>query len=61
VKSRTHVMSHVLMDIWDAFAHYGIQPPHPQQEIILRNELPKFAYQAELENSLPSLSNIKNN
>jgi potassium-dependent mechanosensitive channel len=60
VKSRTHVMSHVLMNIWDAFAQYGIKPPHPQQEVILRNELPKVSYQGSLDQQL-NLSTIKNN
>lgn len=40
VKSRTYIMSSVLMNIWDAFAQYGIKPPYPQQEIILKNEMP---------------------
>lgn len=44
VKSRTFVISSVLMQIWDVFAKMGIQPPHPQQEIILRNERPKIQF-----------------
>lgn len=36
VKSRTSVMSTVLMAIWDAFAAHGIKAPYPQQEIVLR-------------------------
>lgn len=42
VKSRTNVMSAVLMRIWDAFAAHGIEPPYPQQEIVLRREMPKI-------------------
>lgn len=38
VKSRTSVMSMVLMAIWDAFAAHGIKAPYPQQEIVLRRE-----------------------
>ncbi len=38
VKSRTSVISTVLMNIWDTFASHGIKPPYPQQEIILRNQ-----------------------
>lgn len=38
VKSRTSVISNVLMHIWDAFAAQGIKPPYPQQEILLRSE-----------------------
>lgn len=42
VKSRTSIISNVLMRIWDAFAQHGIKPPYPQQEIVLRRELPHF-------------------
>jgi len=42
VKSRTSVASTVLMTIWDEFAVHGIKPPYPQQEIVLRRELPKI-------------------
>lgn len=42
VKSRTSVISSVLMNIWDAFTQHGIKPPHPQQEIFIRNEMPKM-------------------
>jgi potassium efflux system protein len=38
VRSRTMVISALLMAIWDAFERYGIKPPYPQQEIILRQE-----------------------
>ncbi|MBX3709211.1 MAG: mechanosensitive ion channel [Gammaproteobacteria bacterium] len=40
VKSRTSVISTVLASIWDAFAAHGIKPPHPQREIVVRNEMP---------------------
>lgn len=40
VKSRTSVVSAVLMTIWDEFAIHGIKPPYPQQEIFLRSEMP---------------------
>lgn len=36
VKSRTSVMSAVLMSIWDSFARHGIKPPHPKREIVLK-------------------------
>lgn len=38
VKSRISVTSNVLMQIWDAFVLEGINPPYPQQEILLRGE-----------------------
>jgi len=43
VKSRTYVLSSVLMSIWDAFAEHGIKAPYPQQEIVLRREMPKIS------------------
>lgn len=36
IKSRTSVVSDVLMSIWDAFEKHGIKPPYPQQEIFIR-------------------------
>ncbi|HTM63478.1 MAG TPA: mechanosensitive ion channel domain-containing protein [Gammaproteobacteria bacterium] len=38
IKSRTMVMSELLMAIWDAFERNGIKPPYPQQEIFIRSE-----------------------
>jgi potassium efflux system protein len=38
VRSRTMVISALLMSIWDAFEQHGIKPPYPQQEIFIRNE-----------------------
>jgi potassium efflux system protein len=38
VKSRTSVLSAVLMNIWDAFEMHGIKAPQPQREIVLRKE-----------------------
>jgi len=38
VRSRTMVVSSLLMAIWDAFEKHGIKPPYPQQEIFIRNE-----------------------
>jgi potassium efflux system protein len=38
VKSRTMVVSALLMSIWDAFERHGIKPPYPQQEIFIRSE-----------------------
>ncbi len=52
VKSRTGVMSTVLMTIWDAFAAHGIKPPHPQREIILRNEIPTLGLTGIGENKI---------
>lgn len=40
IKSRTSVISNVLMQIWDVFVLHGIKPPYPQQEIVIRNEMP---------------------
>lgn len=40
VKSRTSVLSTVLMQIWDEFGAHGIKPPYPQHEVFLRGELP---------------------
>jgi len=41
IKSRTSVVSDVLMSIWDTFGEHGIKPPYPQQEILIRRgELP---------------------
>jgi len=45
VSSRVSVASSVLMKIWDMFAQHGIKPPHPQQEIFIRNERPKIDFQ----------------
>lgn len=45
VKSRTSVLSVVLMAIWDAFAVHGIKPPYPQAEVFLRNEMPAITFQ----------------
>jgi potassium efflux system protein len=42
VKSRTSVVSSVLMNIWDEFARCGIKPPYPQHEIFLRSETPNM-------------------
>jgi potassium-dependent mechanosensitive channel len=42
VKSRTSVMSAILMNIWDAFAKHGIKAPYPQHEILIRNEVPSM-------------------
>jgi potassium efflux system protein len=42
VKSRTSVVSSVLMTIWDEFAIHGIKPPYPQHEIFLRSETPSL-------------------
>jgi small-conductance mechanosensitive channel len=39
------------MTIWDAFAAHGIKPPYPQQEIVLRRELPRIGL---LENNTAS-------
>ncbi len=33
VRSRTMVVSGLLMAIWEAFEQHGIKPPYPQQEI----------------------------
>ncbi len=52
VKSRTSVMSVVLMAIWEAFIQHGIKPPHPQQEIVLRNEMPRLEFQTEFESKM---------
>lgn len=41
VRSRTSVVSDVLLKLWDAFALHGIKPAHPQQEIVLRGEMPQ--------------------
>jgi potassium-dependent mechanosensitive channel len=49
VKSRTSVVSSVLMTIWDEFASHGIKPPYPQHEVFLRGELPTSAPIALLE------------
>ena len=38
VKSRTMVVSALLMAVWDAFERHGIKPPYPQQEIFIRSE-----------------------
>lgn len=38
VKSRTMVVSALLMAMWDAFERHGIKPPYPQQEIFIRSE-----------------------
>lgn len=38
VKSRTMVVSALLMSVWDAFDRHGIKPPYPQQEIFIRRE-----------------------
>lgn len=43
VRSRTSVLSVVLMAIWDAFAAHGIKPPYPQAEVFLRNEMPTIS------------------
>jgi len=51
VKSRTSVMSAVLMSIWDAFAAHGIKTPYPQQEIVLRREMPKIGLLGSGENT----------
>ena len=52
VKSRTSVMSQVLMSIWDAFSKHGIKAPYPQQEIFIRNnEMPMLGYQASNDES----------
>lgn len=42
VKSKTSVMSTVLMSIWDTFALHGIKPPHPQREIVVRRDEAKI-------------------
>lgn len=49
VKSRTSVVSSVLMAIWDEFAVHGIKPPYPQHEIFLRSETPSLPPVALLE------------
>ncbi len=49
VKSRTSVLSTVLMSIWDSFALHGIKAPHPQREIILRREQSLIELQAHVE------------
>lgn len=38
IKSRTMVVSELLMAIWDAFERHGIRPPYPQQEIFIRGD-----------------------
>ena len=43
VKSRTSVLSSVLMLIWDEFTRHGIKPPYPQHEIFLRNDVPTLS------------------
>ena len=40
IKSRTLVVSELLMSIWKAFEHHGIKPPYPQQEIFIRSDQP---------------------
>jgi potassium efflux system protein len=45
VKSRTSVASSVLMQIWDIFTLHGIKPPFPQQEIVLKSEMPMIDLQ----------------
>lgn len=42
VKSKADVSSNVYLAIWDAFAAHGIKSPYPQQEIVLRRELPSI-------------------
>jgi potassium efflux system protein len=37
IKSRTMVISALLMAIWDAFEHHDISHPYPQQEIFIRS------------------------
>ncbi len=38
IRSRTMVISNLLIAIWEMFERNGIKPPYPQQEIFLRNE-----------------------
>lgn len=42
VKSRTSVVSVILMNIWDTFAQHGIKPPYPQHEVYLRGDIPNI-------------------
>lgn len=51
VKSRTSVMSTLLMSLWDAFAKHGIKPPYPQHEIFLRDGAPGLALQLKPEST----------
>ena len=39
VKSRTYVISSVLMKVWDAFGAHDIKPPYPQHEVFLRGDM----------------------
>jgi potassium efflux system protein len=48
VKSRTSVVSAVLMTIWDEFAMHGIKPPYPQQEIVLRRGPPRIGWSGNI-------------
>lgn len=49
VKARLSVASSILMTIWDKFSQHGIKPPHPQQEILLRNERPTMNMNREIQ------------
>lgn len=40
IKSRISVRSEVLFAIWQTFEKHGIQPPHPQHEVLIRGNLP---------------------
>jgi potassium efflux system protein len=38
VKSRTSVLSDVLMKVWEQFAAHGVKQPYPQHEVFLRQQ-----------------------
>jgi small-conductance mechanosensitive channel len=44
------------MIIWDEFAQHGIKPPHPQQEIFIRNDRPRISFQEINDQIKPNLS-----
>lgn len=55
VKSRTYVISSVLMKVWDTFGVHGIKPPYPQHEVFLRGDVVSGTPALEL----PQLTNDK--
>lgn len=57
VKSRTSVVSSVLMMIWQEFSHHGIKPPYPQHEIFLRSDAPHSQLEARLVEHTETITN----
>lgn len=46
IKSRTSVISQLLLNLWDEFTKHGIKPPYPQHQILLKSDLPSISFDA---------------